>query len=352
MTNLKLNETPIRTAKNYGINNIKLENINVPENISEFNGLKITGASNNKVMVKENACENDFKYGNGDILTKQIEEKSNKNLCIKINGNLDEELFLDFEFSKDDRILVENILIKINENAKGTVIVRFTSKEEQEYYHNGQIKIIAEKNAKLNIVLVNLLNNKTNHFLAIENIIRENAEVKYVTAEFGGKNTIINYYTCLKEIGANNEINTIYLGGDDQIIDLNYIVEAYGEKTNIDMDLKGAISGNCKKHFKGTIDFKKGCKKSKGNENEYCTILSDKAKSIALPMLLCTEEDVEGNHSTAAGKIDSKKLFYLMTRGLSKADSERLIVRTQFNSVLEKIENEEIRNNILKEIDK
>ncbi len=69
-------------------------------------------------------------------------------------------------------------------------------------------------------------------------------------------------------------------------------------------------------------------------------------------MLLCTEEDVQGNHSTAAGKIDSKKLFYLMTRGLSKADSERLIVKAQFNSVLEKIENEEIRNEILKEIDK
>lgn len=41
-----------------------------------------------------------------------------------------------------------------------------------------------------------------------------------------------------------------------------------------------------------------------------------------------------------------------MTRGLSKADSERLIVKAQFNSVLEKIENEEIRNEILKEIDK
>ena len=41
-----------------------------------------------------------------------------------------------------------------------------------------------------------------------------------------------------------------------------------------------------------------------------------------------------------------------MTRGLSKVDSEKLIVRAQFNSVLEKIKNEEIRNDILKEIDK
>ena len=139
----------------------------------------------------------------------------------------------------------------------------------------------------------------------------------------------------------------IYLGKENQVFDLNYIGELRGKKSNIDIDVQGALKDTSKKHFKGTIDFKKGCKKSKGNENEYCTILSDKAKSIALPMLLCTEEDVEGNHSTAAGKIDSKKLFYLMTRGLSKADSERLIVRAQFNSVIEKIENEEIRNEIL-----
>ena len=199
MTNLKLNETPIRTAKNYGINNIKLENINVPENISEFNGLKITGTSNNKVMVKENACENYFKYGNGDILTKQIEEKSNKNLCIEINEKLDEELFLDFEFSKDNTNLVENILIKADEDTKGTVIIRFTSKEEKEYYHNGQIKIIAEKNAKLNIVMVNLLNNKTNHFLAIENIIKENEQEKNLTAEYRAKNNKKKYKTRLKK---------------------------------------------------------------------------------------------------------------------------------------------------------
>ena len=85
---------------NYKINNIRLENINVPENISEFNGLKIKGVPNDgKVTLKENICKNDFKYGNGDILSKQIEKKSNKNLCVEINEGLDEELFLDFEFS-------------------------------------------------------------------------------------------------------------------------------------------------------------------------------------------------------------------------------------------------------------
>ena len=43
-------------------------------------------------------------------------------------------------------------------------------------------------------------------------------------------------------------------------------------------------------------------KKAKGTENEACMLLSDKAKSLALPMLLCTEEDVDGEHSTSSGK--------------------------------------------------
>lgn len=351
MTSLKLNETPIRTARNYKINNIKLENVNIPENISKFEGLNIKGISN-KVNIKEEKFSLALRYGNGDILLKQNEENANKNLKIEIDEKLDEELILNFAFSKENRELVENILINSNENASGTLIIKFKSKEDEEYYHNGRLKVIAEKNSKLNIIIVNLLNNKVNNFFAIENVLKENAEVNYVTVEFGAKNNIINYYTNLEEKGADNKITTIYLGTENQIIDLNYIVEAFGEKTNVDIDLKGAINGNCKKHFKGTIDFKKGCKKAKGNENEYCTILSENAKSIALPMLLCTEEDVEGNHSTAAGKIDSKKLFYLMTRGLSKKDAQRLIVRAQFNSALEKIENEEVKNEIFAEIDK
>ena len=61
------------------------------------------------------------------------------------------------------------------------------------------------------------------------------------------------------------------------------------------------------------------------------TLCEDKAKSIALPMLLCTEEDVEGNHSTASGKVDEKQLFYIMTRGISYKEAVKLIVKSKFN---------------------
>ena len=145
-------------------------------------------------------------------------------------------------------------------------------------------------------------------------------------------------------------LSTIYLGKEENLIDLNYIAELIGEETETEIEVQGALKDKAKKHFKGTIDFKKGCQKAKGNENEFCMLLSNEARSIALPMLLCEEENVEGNHSTSAGKISNKELFYLMSRGLSKKEAMKLMVRARFNKILEEIKSEKLKEEILREI--
>lgn len=81
-------------------------------------------------------------------------------------------------------------------------------------------------------------------------------------------------------------------------------------------------------------------------------LLSDKAKSIALPMLLCTEDDVEGNHSTASGKVDANDLFYIMSRGIEYKEAIKLIVRARFHKIIENIKDEDIKQEILQEIDR
>ncbi len=146
-------------------------------------------------------------------------------------------------------------------------------------------------------------------------------------------------------------MDTIYLGKENQVFDLNYIGELKGEMSKIDIEVQGALKDRAKKHFKGTIDFKKGCKKAKGNENEACMLLSDTAKSLALPMLLCSEEEVEGNHSSSAGKIDEKELFYMMSRGFEIKDAMKLSVKARFNKILERIKEDSLRAFILRKID-
>lgn len=352
MDNLKLNETPVRTAKNFRINNIKLENIEVPEVIPTFENVTIIGDTS-KINIDSNTDTN-LVYGLSEELTNQVKTQANQKIKININSNQNEksEAEIDFNFDNENSVLIDNIEIIANENTKSTIIIKYTSNQENGNYHNGIIKAKAEKNAELNIVLVNLMNIKSNNFLAIENDFGENAKINYTIVDFGGNHSITNYYSNLQGDNCDNQINTIYLGKENQVFDLNYIGELRGKKSNIDIEVQGALKDTSKKHFKGTIDFKKGCKKATGNENEACMLLSDTAKSIALPMLLCSEEEVEGNHSSSAGKIGEKELFYIMSRGFELKEAMKLMVRARFNQILEKIENEELREEILQEIDK
>ena len=359
MENLKLNETPVRTAKNFKINNIKLENIKIPEVIPVFENVTITGDTS-KINIEQNAnnAYADLVYGLSEEFTKQVKTEANQKIKLNISNIQNEKLKekveaeIDFKFDDENPVLIDNIEITAKENTKSTIIIKYDSNQENEYYHNGIIKAKAEKDSELNIVLVNLMNTKSNNFLAIENNFEENAKINYTIVDFGGKHSITNYYSNLHGDNCDNQLNTIYLGKENQVFDLNYIGELRGKKSNIDIEVQGALKDTSKKHFKGAIDFKKGCKKATGNENEACMLLSNTAKSIALPMLLCSEEEVEGNHSSSAGKIGEKELFYIMSRGFELKEAMKLMVRARFNKILEKIEKEELRKEILQEIDK
>ena len=347
---MKLNETPVRTSRNFNINNIKLENIEIPENIPLFENVTIIGDTS-KINIEQNTTNVELAYGLSKELTEQIKLKANKKLKLNLSYKNNEETQIDFNFDEENTVLLDNIEIIANEDTKSTIIIRYTSNEEMENFHNGIIRVKAKQNSEINIILVNLMNTKSNNLIAIENTLEENSKVKYTIIDFGGKNSITNYYSNLIGENSDNSLNTIYLGKENQIFDLNYIGELRGAKSNIVIEVQGALKDDAKKHFKGTIDFKKGCKKATGNENEACMLLSNTAKSIALPMLLCSEEEVEGNHSSSAGKIGEKELFYIMSRGFELKDAMKLMVRARFNKILENIENENLKEEILQEID-
>ena len=345
MEKLKVNDTPVRTARNFKINNIEVE-LNLPEKIAEFKNVEII---NDKSNIDSEVSNLPLTYGNGKILEELNYETANSKIRIQ-TSNKKENIKIRYNFDDNNLNLINQI--EIIANGDTNVIIEYKSQTSQKCLHNGIIRTIANENAKLNVTIINLLNENSDNFEAIENRLEKNSKVKYTIIDIGGKTSISNYYSNIIGENADNDLKSIYLGIGEQRKDINYIAELRGTKTNIDIDVQGALKDSAKKNFKGTIDFKKGSKKAKGNENEYCMLLSDNAKSIALPMLLCTEEDVEGNHSTASGKVDEKQLFYIMTRGISYKEAVKLIVKSKFNKIIERIADEELKSEILSEIDK
>ena len=81
MSILKINETPVRTSRNFNINNVKLEDIQIPENLKEFKGTTIV-QNNSNIKLSSNIEKYDITYGLGDFFTNQVLEKANKNINI------------------------------------------------------------------------------------------------------------------------------------------------------------------------------------------------------------------------------------------------------------------------------
>ena len=304
--------------------------------------------TNSKSNIDNEVSNKELTYGIGKILEELVFKNANNKIRIQTT-NQKEDIKIIYNFDENNLNLINQVEVIAENDANITII--YKSKTSKQCFHTGIIRTITKENVQLNVTIVNLLNEETNNFEAIENTLYQNSNVKYTIIDIGGKTSVSNYYSNIIGNNANNVLKTIYLGKDKQIKDLNYIAELRGEKSNIDIDVQGALNDEAKKNFKGTIDFKRGCKKSKGNENESCMLLSNRAKSIALPMLLCTEEDVEGNHSTSSGKVDEKQLFYIMARGISYKEAVKLIVKSKFNKIIETVQDNDLKDEILKEID-
>ena len=345
MEKVVVNETPIRTSRNFRINNIVLENIDLPENSNKFENVEI---KKNSCEVSEVKPDVKMVYGMSRVFEENIEK--NYNSSLKIVADKKDDVQIDFCFDDDNLVLSNYLEIEANSNLN--VVIRYVSNTEKKCFHNGILKLNAKNGSKVNVAVINLLNNVSLNFEAIENVFEDGADVNYTIIDIGAKTSASNYYSNMVGQGSKNDLKTIYLGTDEQVKDINYIAELRGERTDINIDVQGALKNHSKKNFKGTIDFKKGCKKAVGDENEYCMLLTDDSKSIALPMLLCTEDDVEGNHSTASGKVDAEELFYIMSRGIGYNDAIKLIVKSRFNKILERITDEELRTEILDEIDR
>ena len=342
---IKVNETPVRTSRNFRINNISIENVNIPSKLDEFKNVNITSEN---TLINSNEEKINLVYGNGDILLNNINKEKNSSLKITTTGK-NSNIKIIFTFDDKNLDLVNDILLDIKHDSN--IIIQYISNTNKECFHNGVLKLIARKSVKANISIVNMLNNNSYNFDSIENDLEEDSNLKYTIVDFGGKYSVSNYYSNIYGDSAKNDLKSVYLGIDNQVKDINYIAHLKGKKTDINIDVQGALKDCAKKNFKGTIDFKRGCKKAKGDENEFCILLSPKAKSIALPMLLCTEDDVEGNHATASGKVDEKSLFYIMSRGFSEKEAIKLIVRARFNKIIERIKDDKIKEEILSQID-
>lgn len=337
-----LNEIPIKTTNSFNVNNIKIK-LDIPK-ITNFKNMTIVNDDKLIVNINENGRSIDTKIGLSFDKSYQID------IIVPKDTHIDDLIYITYNFSLED-ILVDNINIIYEENSHANFILKYESNDKQKHVHMLKEVLNAYNNASGSISIINMLNDNSYNFVSIEGNINENAIIEHNIVDLGGNIKISNVDINLLKPNSQHKLNSLYLGLKKDIIDINYYVKNQAMNSINLINTEGVLKNNALKNFKGIIDFREGSTHSVGKEFEHVLMMGDECISRSLPMLLCHEEDVEGAHGVSSGKIDSDKLFYLMSRAHTKKEAERLIIHANFNSILNNIKDEDLKNKIIDIID-
>ena len=140
-------------------------------------------------------------------------------------------------------------------------------------------------------------------------------------------------------------------GAKGDNIDINILINHIGKKTESDINVNGALKDGATKTFRGTIDFKTGSSDSVGNEQETVILLGEDVINKTIPIILCAEENVVGNHGGSIGELDDDLLFYFESRGIGREEAENIMARASIERVLRLVDNESVRKEITNKLE-
>ena len=112
----------------------------------------------------------------------------------------------------------------------------------------------------------------------------------------------------------------------------------------------GVLREDAVKIFRGTIDLKHGAKGASGTEQENVLLMDDSVVNQTIPVILCDEDDVEGNHGASIGRLDEENLFYMESRGLSLEAAYELIAEARMESAIHGIMDKKVEEYIEAEL--
>ncbi len=163
----------------------------------------------------------------------------------------------------------------------------------------------------------------------------------------GGAKNILGIAADLAEKDAHLGIETAYQAEAGQHVDLNYVSRHHGVETTTEMSIRGVLWEGASKNCRATVDFIRGCKGSKGSEREDVLLLGENVVNKTIPLILCQEEDVEGEHGATIGDLSDEILLYFRSRGIDDETAYRLMARGRLLGSIRKIPENSLRKELL-----
>ena len=251
------------------------------------------------------------------------------------------------KMSGADQADLSHTLIIAEEGSQVVVLEdNLSTTSETSGFHSGAVEIFAGQNANVTYVQVQRWNRHVWNFASHRAMVERDAQLCWVTATFGGRLNKINQAAVLEGAGCTAQMLGLAFTDARQHLDVSTAQEHISPHTFSDLLYRTVLKDRAQTAWGGNIYVYPSANYTDAYQKNDNLLLSERAHADTLPGLEIQAHEVRCTHGATAGKIDADQVFYLMSRGVSYAQAEKLIVDGFFEPVMERIPLESVREEL------
>lgn len=192
--------------------------------------------------------------------------------------------------------------------------------------HAAVVEIYVGKNSKCRYSTIQNWAKNVYNLVTKRALVEENGTMEWIDGNIGS-HTTMKYPACiLKGDYSSGTCITISVATNNQIQDTGARMIHLGRHTKSNIISKSIAKNGGNATYRGKVDIKENAEFSESIIKCDTLILDEKSKSDTIPTNVCQNDNSNLEHEATVAKISEEKLFYLMSRGITKERATELIV--------------------------
>lgn len=192
--------------------------------------------------------------------------------------------------------------------------------------HSAVVEIVALNGSRVCYTTIQNWANNVYNLVTKRAIAYKNARVSWIDGNFGSKVTMKYPSVILKEEGAQGDILSIAVAGEDQHQDSGGKIIHLAPNTSSTIISKSISKKNGHTSYRGLLKVVKGATNVRSRVQCDALMLDSTARSDTYPTMVISENNVDVGHEASVSKINDDQLFYLSSRGISKSAASAMII--------------------------
>jgi len=204
-------------------------------------------------------------------------------------------------------------------------------------YHGGITRLFVGEGAQVRFVTAQDLGTHIADLRTQVAVMGRGSKLDWLSVALGGGVSRAHQRVTFAGPGAQAAMTGLYLPAGKQQMAFRTVQEHVAELCTSDLLYQGALLDSSRAVYEGVIRVRPGAQKTNAFQSNRNLLISDKARVDSLPALEIEANDLRCTHGATVSQVDESQIFYLMSRGIPRVDSVRLLLEGFFEPSLDRL---------------